>query len=158
METLEMLSNVYGESTISRSQIVVKHFHKSLKIRSSRRRRSRKSIDRKWSRLCQCIDWFLLHGTAPAHRSQLGKGFYTLSSNFWILLREYAAVVLFDNSMEVGLHVAKEYEHPSRHFCSSSDDSYADIGFLRTVYNTCCSMTGVRVTRAPPSIMAITSL
>ncbi|GFV37337.1 mariner Mos1 transposase [Trichonephila clavipes] len=56
-------------------KIVVKHLHKSLKIYTSRRRRLRESIRRKRHQFWQSDDWYLLHDSAQAHRSQLVKEF-----------------------------------------------------------------------------------
>ncbi|GFY30768.1 hypothetical protein TNCV_3119281 [Trichonephila clavipes] len=69
MQTLEMLSKVYGESTMVRSKIVAKHLNKSLRLLTSRRRRLRESIRRKRSQFWQSDNWYLLHDNSPAHQS-----------------------------------------------------------------------------------------
>ncbi|GFV74054.1 uncharacterized protein TNCV_1924221 [Trichonephila clavipes] len=75
MATLEMLSKVYGGTTVVISKIVAKHLNESLRLHTSQRRRLRESIRRKWAQCWQSDDWYLLHDNAPAHRSQLVNEF-----------------------------------------------------------------------------------
>ncbi|GFX00402.1 DUF4817 domain-containing protein [Trichonephila clavipes] len=60
--------------------IVFKHLYKSLRRRTSRRRRLRESIRRKRPQFWQSDDWHLLNYKAPAHRSQLVKEFFAETS------------------------------------------------------------------------------
>ncbi|GFW70951.1 hypothetical protein TNCV_190421 [Trichonephila clavipes] len=56
-------------------KIVVKHFHKSLRLNTSRRRRLRESVRRKRPQFWQNDDWYLLHDNRLAHQYQLGRRF-----------------------------------------------------------------------------------